>query len=218
MATTYMNLTLPVVSVTLGPEWATELNTALESIDAHDHTSGKGRLITVAALNIDDNLPMNGFVLENVPYLQVNTAASPVSGSGFENSLSTGSGDLYWTNGAGVAVQLTSGGTILSPAAALEKMQYDEVAVDLIIGSGDPYVVLNIDTSAARNITLPLAAAVDEGRLYVIKDGSNLSETNNITVAASGSDTIDGASTVTINSDGGAVFLIGNGVDGYKII
>jgi hypothetical protein len=42
MATANMNLSLPTVSVTIGPTWATQLNTALETVDVHDHTSGKG--------------------------------------------------------------------------------------------------------------------------------------------------------------------------------
>jgi len=216
MATPYMNLSLPTPTVTIGPDWAEELNTALESVDAHDHTSGKGRKIVTAALNIDADLQMNGFKLANIPSVQLNQLGSAVSGVGAENSLSS-TGDLWFTNGSGIAVQVTAGGSVVSTPTSLETVQYTEVNTDLIIGSGDSYVFLDVDTSAVRTITLPLASSVSAGRLYVVKDASLLSETNTLTVLASGSDTIDGAASVTITSDGGALFFVGNGVDGYKV-
>ncbi len=48
------------VSVTPGPDWATNLNTSLDAIDNHDHTSGKGVRITPAAMNINAALEFNG--------------------------------------------------------------------------------------------------------------------------------------------------------------
>lgn len=216
MATPYMGLTLPVVSVTLGPAWATQLNAALDVIDEHDHTTGKGQAIVVAALDIDDDLPMNGFRLQDLPSLQLNSLANPVSGVGYENSLSSDTGDLYWTNGAGTAIQITSGSSIISPPANTQIMQYDTVAADLIIGAGDDYIFLAVDTAAPRTITLPLASSVDAGRIYVIKDATLNAEAQNLTVAASGSDDIDGEASIVLDSNGGAVFLICDGVDSYK--
>ena len=52
---TYLNLTLPDVGVTLGPTWATDLNTALTRVDEHDHSS-IGRNLGVSALTIDGDL------------------------------------------------------------------------------------------------------------------------------------------------------------------
>lgn len=216
MATPYMNLSLPTPTVTIGPDWAEQLNTALEDVDAHDHTSGKGRPITTSALNIDAELQMNGFRLQNLPSLQLNELGSAVSGVGYENSLSS-DGDLWFTNGAGIPVQLTSGGSIISIPTSLETMQYDSVATDLIIGAGDSYVFLDVDTTAIRTITLPLASSVSAGRIYVIHDKNSNSETNNITIAASGSDLIDGAASVTVNSNGATVMVIGNGTSAYRL-
>lgn len=214
-----MNLTLPTVSVTLGPEWATELNAALETVDSHNHTSGQGKAITTAALNIDDDLMLNDFKLTDASSLQLNSEASPVSGVSNENSVSAATGDLYWTNSAGIAVRITDGNAIVSSPAQLEVVEYQETNVDLIIGSGDDTVVVAVDTSGgAREITLPLAANVDEGRLYIIKDATGDSETNTLTISAAGADDIDGFSSVEITSDFGAIMLVGNGVDSYKIL
>jgi hypothetical protein len=217
MATPNLNLVLPTVSVTLGPQWASELNAALTLIDAHDHTSGKGIPIRTAALDIDADLSLQDFRLQDASSLQLVTDAAPVSGVGFEHSLSVSLGNLYYTNGSGVAVQITSGGSVISPTAVLNELPYNAIAVDLIIGAADPYVVLAVNTGAPRTITLPAASAVNDGRFYVIKDATSQSETNTLTIAAAGADTIDGLSMATITSNGGSILVISNGTNAWNI-
>jgi hypothetical protein len=51
MATPNMNLTLPVVGVTPGPTYATQNNAAFTTIDAHDHSAGKGAPISTSGLS-----------------------------------------------------------------------------------------------------------------------------------------------------------------------
>ena len=69
MATSFLNLTLPTVTVTLGPTWATQINAAFEVIDEHDHTSGKGVQIPTAGLNINDDLDFNDNAAQNIEFL-----------------------------------------------------------------------------------------------------------------------------------------------------
>ena len=67
MATTpNMNLTIPEVLVTAGPQYATQVNTAFDEIDSHDHSTGKGARITPSGLNINTSLPFNNNSLTNV--------------------------------------------------------------------------------------------------------------------------------------------------------
>lgn len=214
-----MNLTLPTVSVTLGPTWASELNTALETVEAHDHTSGKGARITTAALDIDADLDVNLFKLINATSAQFDNLGAALSGPTNAGSINVAGGNLYFTNGSGVAVQITDGGSVITTPASLETMQIDEVGVDTIIGAGDPTVVLAVNTSVAdREITLPLASSVAAGRIYSIKDGTGDSEANSLTISAAGSDTIDGAASQVITSAFGSVLVIGNGVDAWYVL
>ena len=71
--TTNMLLVLPTPGQQLGPTWATNLNTALELVDEHDHTSGKGKKIGVAALTIDADLDFKpsttAYPVANLSYL-----------------------------------------------------------------------------------------------------------------------------------------------------
>ena len=62
MATAGTNITTiqkPAVGVDTGPTWADNLNTSLDAIDGHDHSTNKGVRITPAGLNINADLEFN---------------------------------------------------------------------------------------------------------------------------------------------------------------
>lgn len=124
-----MNLTLPDVTVTSGPEWASELNTALNVVDNHDHTSGKGQQVPSAGININEDLSMQGFKLVDVKAAQLEDQPSTLSGALNAGTVYTVGGNIYFTNSGGVPVQITDGdaivqtvvvpGSPLMPAGAL---------------------------------------------------------------------------------------------------
>jgi len=218
MATNFMNLILPVVTVTLGPEWATEINVAIESIDEHDHSSGKGKSIPTSALNINANLDYNSHNAYNLLQVKLISNDATLSGASNINSIYTTLGDLYYTNSAGVAIQITSGGSITVPGgSAVNSFEQLEIATDFTIAPSLTAVYLLVDSTATRTITLPLASAVTGGRFYIIKDVSGESNTNNITIQTAGSDLIDGSSTYIYNSNFGSFWLTGNGEESWSI-
>lgn len=216
--TPFMNLELPTVSVTLGPEWASELNAALELIDSHDHSDGKGTRVKTAGLDINADLDFNGF--RGFGFMSVMLEEQSATLSGASNALSIFSyaGDLWYVSGAGSAVQLTSGGSIVSTPSALETIAYNPVSTDVVLTPLSTEVVLAVDTSAPRSITLPAASAISAGRVFVVKDATGGSETNAVTILPDGSDTIDGTLSVIINSAYGGVWFITNGIDRWSII
>lgn len=216
--TVYMNLTLPVVSTTLGPDWATELNAAISSIDSHDHSSGKGIKITPSGLNISSDLEFNSNSALALKRVGLSAQSATLTGASNSNSVHSVLGDLYFTNGSGVAVQLTAGGSIVSSPGAANSYAILNVSSNVVIGPSDTATALFVDTTATRSITLPSAAAVVAGRIYSIKDASGASETNNITLTADGSDTIDGAASITIANNYSTTLVIGNGVDAWYIL
>lgn len=109
MSTPYMFLDLPVPTVTLGPAWAQQLNTAIEFIDAHDHTTGKGQLITSAAINIDDDLSFNNNRIESAKILGMQNQASAQADT---RALYSVNGELYYTDGVGNQIAITAGGAL----------------------------------------------------------------------------------------------------------
>lgn len=111
-----MNLILPDVSgpATAGPEWAAELNAALQRLDLHDHSSGQGLKITPAGLNINADLTLNNNNLVAANKVGMKNQSAALSGVSNANSISIVNGNLYITNSGGTPVQITNGNSIVS--------------------------------------------------------------------------------------------------------
>lgn len=112
-----MNLDLPVVSSTAGPEWATKNNTALSTVDRHDHTPGKGVQVPAAGINIDNTLSANSNTINELRSTQYNSQSSNLRGAAEANSVHVKDGDLWYTNSSGTAVQVTSGNSVVAAAS-----------------------------------------------------------------------------------------------------
>lgn len=80
---------------------------------------------------------------------------------------------------------------------------YTVLAEDQLIGV--------TSTAAARTITLPAANSAAAGRIVIVKDESGACNTNNITIARAGSDTIDGATSVVMSTNYGTTRLYTDG-------
>lgn len=109
-----MNLTLPDVSITEGPEWAETLNSALEDIDEHDHTSSKGTKVPTAGLDINDDLSLNEYSITDVESTKLAEQSSTLICAPYSGAVYNVNGDLYFTNNGGIAVQITDGNSIVS--------------------------------------------------------------------------------------------------------
>jgi hypothetical protein len=215
--TTFMNLNLPTPTVTLGPEWANQLNAALEVIDQHDHTSDKGQRVPTAGLNINEDLDFNSNKALSLQSIQLTEQPAPLDGATNASSVYVSTGDLYYTNTSGVAVQLTTGGSIVSTPSSASTFETVAVNSDLSIAPASTFVFLIVDTTLSRTIDLPAASSVAAGRIYIIKDANGLSNTNPITVNAQAGDTLDNESSQLLNTNEGSWMLIGNGLDSWYI-
>lgn len=222
MATNNMNLVLPIPTQTLGPLWASELNAAFLVVSDHDHSSGKGVPVTPAGLDITSDLDFQYNKAFNLKSTQFQDQSATLTGATNSSSVYSKSGDLWWTNGSGIAVQLTSGSSIISVPSSVDNFQFDAINTSLTIGPSDAYVVMDLDCSAARTITLPPAGSVTPGRIYMIHDATGQSETNNITIEPDASDDtptgggIDGQNSLIVNSNYATVFLVSNGVNKWS--
>lgn len=118
---------------------------------------------------------------------------------------------------SGSALPIVNGGTGATAAStARTSLNIDQRSTF----SNADYTVLNTNRyvgqigtmSAVRTATLPTAASVNAGQTLVIADESGtVTTTNTITIAASGSDTINGSATKTIRAGFGYIVLWSNG-------
>lgn len=203
MSTTpYMNLEIPVPSTTPGPEWAEEVVTAFDTVDAHDHTAGKGTPVPVSGLNINNDLNFQNHRAQDVGavLLQSNNASIPATNVQAVYSIT---GDLWYNNSAGVPVQLTQGNSIVAASSAA-------VPAGVIWpygGSSAPAGFLMCDGSAiSRGAFATLFAAI--GTTYGVGDGAttfNLPTTRGRVPVGAGFyvDPVVGGITRTIGQYGG---------------
>jgi len=104
-----MNLDLPVVSTTSGPQWATAVNEAFDEVDTHDHSTGNGVKITPTGLNINADLPLNENNVTEVRSVRFEDQGTVQTEPTDLGCLQLVGGDLWWVNGNGTGVQITSG-------------------------------------------------------------------------------------------------------------
>lgn len=262
MSTTpLMNLVLPDVGVTAGPTWATLLNAAMNLIDSHDHSSGKGSRIPTAGLNINADLELNGFNLTEILATVFNSQAGTL-GQTLTSRVYVVGNELYFNDGVGNAVKITNAGAVNvsgsngiggdygggNPAAlnfveATSTYEFYEnpagssrgnilfgaldmnsrfsalsnsLAGNLTITSTDNTFIILVDTSAGRTITLPDPTLGK--RLFIIKDKTGTSQTNAITLARFGSETIDGvAASKSLSKNFGSWYVISDGTNWWVL-
>lgn len=90
--------------------WGTELRTTIDTIDAHDHTTGKGPKVPTAGINVNADLSFAGFGATNLKVVDL-AAVLASSVTGYPTALFVNSADneLYWRTSGGSNVKLTSG-------------------------------------------------------------------------------------------------------------
>lgn len=105
-----MELLLPIVFNDV-EQWGTHLNTSISLLDLHDHTSGKGIQVPSAGLNIDDDVNWNANQILGPSQITWSDVVLAQTGT---RKIYVASGDLYYNDGNGVQIQITSGGTVNS--------------------------------------------------------------------------------------------------------
>ena len=197
MATAGTNITSlasPAVGTTTSPQWATDLNTSLTAIDNHDHSTDKGIRITPAAINVNADMEFNqnsASELKNLIFDSTVTAATT------SYSLYQASGNLYWRNGSGTAVQVTTGGSVNAGAGSISGMTGTDAGVSYTDGSK----TFNFFTDSANSDYGKMAHA---DMLLFTYTNDNVADTDYVTIvcsaAASGS-----SGTITVPAETGTL-------------
>lgn len=207
----------PTVGVETGPAYATEVGDALTTIGAHDHSSGKGIQITPAGININTDLTFNtSYNATNLRSVRMANQTAPLAGVSDISCLYTNVNELWFNSGTGLQTQITDGGILNVGSLGNLVEAYQAVSSNRVIINTDTYVLLSVDTSADRTITLPAANGVTAGRRYRIVDATGSAATHNITVARAGSDTINGATSFLVVDAYGSVELESDGVSAWS--
>ena len=197
--------------------YRTEKNWSLVAKD--DAASGDVSMLWMGAAS--DDLTLGGVFgtaarPSNIDIDAVTAVAMQVGGT---DRISTTNGTS--TVNPSTTIELKVNGTIeasctsngLYAERSWRRKHYDVAASDSPYSVAEGYSVLKVDCSGGEvTINLP-AVASSADRILVIKDASGDATANNITIDGNGAETIDGALTAIINTDGGAVTLHCDGVE-----
>lgn len=154
-----MLLLLPIPTITPGPTYASEEVTAFTTIDAHDHTTGKGVPVPTLGLNINNDLTFNDYNATTLRSTQYEIQSAVLSLPTDLTCIYSVAGNLYWNNQIGQPVQITSGATI------------DATTIGGIGGDYATSTALEFYTSATRTFTFwsntNVPANIDAGSITI---------------------------------------------------
>ena len=116
--------------------------------------------------------------------------------------------------GAGVTATNSSNNvTVTIPGGA----GYGRTAVTSIITASVNSRILGVSASAAIEIRLPAASGYSAGQFFTVKDEAGNANTNNITIKTTGVETIDGSTSIILESPYAAVNIYTDGSSKFFI-
>ena len=98
-----------------------------------------------------------------------------------------------------------------------DSIAYSRRAVSSTITSSINDAILGVSGNAAIDIRLPSAGGFTSGQYFTVKDESGAADIKNITIRTAGSQTIDGATSIILESPYAAVNIYSNGTDKFFI-
>lgn len=114
-----MNLLVPVVGQEPGPDWASDINNSLSTIDAHNHAAGSGVAVTPSGLNINADLPIGKNNLTLIRSARFFPQSAALSLATDLACLYVSGSDLYYNDASGNQVRITSGGAVNATSSGI---------------------------------------------------------------------------------------------------
>lgn len=198
-----MLLVLPSVSATAGPQWATMLNTEAALIDAHDHSTGKGVQITPSGINISGDLTFNSnnaIALRTTRYTNFSSFTPVTADKGVFYVLNN---ELYFIDGVGNTIQVTSGGA-LDVSASITTLTIKDSSFYLQY-FGDITRQFRFDASAIPTSTTRILSVPDSGGNDTFVTQAATQALTNKTIGAG--NVLSGATAATLVSGAGTLTL-----------
>ena len=155
-----MNLVIPGVGVTLGPQWASDLNSSLTIIDSHNHSAGSGVQINPSGLDIISDLSMKNNNLTTIRSLNMSVQAAPLALAADLGCMYVSGVDLYFNDVDGNQIQITQNGGIAGSPGSISNLTSPASAsyvagTQTFVWQSDSNTSANMDMGSAilRNIT-----------------------------------------------------------------
>jgi hypothetical protein len=109
-----MGLQIPATGVTPGPEWMDAIVQSLNILDQHNHSTGLGVPIGSNGLGLTSDLSLSNFSLTTIASLVFSPQSISTLSALYVNGV-----DLYFNDGNGNTVRMTSGGTVNATSSGI---------------------------------------------------------------------------------------------------
>ena len=227
-----------------GPNYSLQFTTGSRGLSGSAGLLFSASILTLTGtFNMSGTLNMDGDIVPAAANLHdLGSPAKPwrdlyISGSSIhfggdvlsvsDNNLKFGSGST--TKGFDVGfMNFKNNGIFMDPGRTFQLRAYQMqfyggisyvrkvTAIDYTIQTTD-YLVAALSDEAVITLTLPSASACSNGQTFVIKDEGGAADTQNVSIAAVGNDTIDGQNTIVLESPYASIQLYCNGINKYFI-
>ncbi len=117
-----MSLPVPVVGLEAGPQYATDVNSCMTRIDAHNHAPGSGLQIDPTGLNINSDLTMGSNNLISIRTLRMNQQSAALSLPTDLSCLYDVGGDMYFNDGLGNQIRITQNGSVVGTSGSIANL------------------------------------------------------------------------------------------------
>ena|SRR6202789_4422104 len=114
-----MSLVLPTIGVDSGLTWEQSVNTNSGVLDGHNHSVGSGVQINPSGININNDLPFNGFNATSLRSVRFNAQTSPISLPTDIGCIYVSGVDLYYNDVNANQIRITSGGTVNATSSGI---------------------------------------------------------------------------------------------------
>lgn len=180
-----MDLILPTVSETPGPTYATEVNTAFETVDEHDHTTAKGVQVPTNGININNNLAFNNYHQTSVKSVRFYNQSSALGTASDIGCIYEAGGNLFYNDLTGTQIQLTAGGALNAASIGGIGGDYSTSTASVYYQSSDStfYFTSNTNIPATVNVGSVLVREPSAStNAITIKSPTSLSASYNFTL------------------------------------
>lgn len=210
--TSNMNLVLPTIAVDSGLAWEQAMNANSAIIDQHNHSLGSGAQIGSGGVVVDSDFAFNNnnaISLQSVRFQQQTVALAGAEDLSCLYS-TTGAGNLYYNDGAGNQIQITSGGLVNATASgissgtatasfvgsvlvvnAASNTPANVQCASVLIGntgvSGSKFVTLNPQPAMGSNYSLTLPSVQAATGFMVLDTSGNMGAPIPVTAGLAGS-------------------------------
>jgi len=198
--------TNPANEITSGDSIDWQVDYYAGTIFIQDYDASKIPLTASAYLYVGKYLD------EKISDISASAGATTVKDEGSNITTAVSSFDFVGTgvtatnSGNDVTVTINTGGII-----------YSRRAVTTTITASISDAILGVSGTTAIDIRLPAAGDYDAGQYFTVKDESGAADTKNITILASGSQTIDGHNSIILESPYAAVNIYSDGTSKFFI-